>query len=768
MCYNILNNCLFNRKVLPKAPETASKGYQVMGKASTDPNVRKRFIRTFALIAACLALNLLLSFAARKFNCEYFPLYLDCVGTAVAAMLGGPLPAVIVGFATNAINSLFGSTTTLYFGTVSVIFALLVRYLYAIGFFKKFKWILSCLMITVICSAISSVLLWTVHGFSYASEAVAPLAGLIGSSFGFPPFASLFTAELFVNLVDKPLVLGAAALICRLCPKKLKAALAPETYSHPQGSVFHRIREFFRSLPGTVVRTMVLFEVVLCVLVSVIGYNMYRDANVQKYSVTAQNATDVAAHFIDAEKADLYLAERVSVFEQYAVERHIPDEAVADPSSYTEYFDEDFYEYTQSHYSEEYREVERDLKAIGESFTDLEYLYVYDIQEDGCHVMFDIDETAYSPYVGFDESFNELIPSLLRGEEIDPIITDDTYGWLLTVYNPLTDAEGNCRGYVCADISMNDLRVDQVVFVIKVISVLIGASLVVLVAVLNIFENKLVKPINSISRAASEFAFDTDGANNDSLSRLASLDVRSCVEVEQLYDSLKKLAADSVNYIDRIRADAEEISGMQEAIIADFANMVESRDKNTGDHIKKTSFYVERIAGQLRRDGVYADTLTDDYVARIVRSAPLHDIGKITISDMILNKPGRLTDEEYEIMKTHAAAGAEILINATVNIGDNDYLDEAINMAHYHHEWWNGKGYPCGLSGEDIPLSARIMAVADVFDALVSRRSYKQPFTLEKALSIIREETGTHFDPNVTKAFFEIVDDIYDEDEDEK
>ncbi len=141
----------------------------------------------------------------------------------------------------------------------------------------------------------------------------------------------------------------------------------------------------------------------------------------------------------------------------------------------------------------------------------------------------------------------------------------------------------------------------------------------------------------------------------------------------------------------------------------------------------------------------------------LVVAAPLHDIGKIHIPDAVLNKPGKLTEEEFEIMKTHTTAGQELLIRAKEEIGESEYLNMAVEMAAYHHEWWNGKGYPYGISGEEIPLCARIMAIADVFDALTSRRCYKNAMPFEKAYAIIREESGTHFDPAVAEAFFAAV-----------
>ncbi len=195
-------------------------------------------------------------------------------------------------------------------------------------------------------------------------------------------------------------------------------------------------------------------------------------------------------------------------------------------------------------------------------------------------------------------------------------------------------------------------------------------------------------------------------------------------------------------------------------LIAAMADIVENRDENTGGHIKRTARYVEIIAKTLKKQGKFPDVLTDRYISDMVVAAPLHDIGKIHVSDVILNKPGKLTEEEYQIMKSHAAAGRDLLNHTKQQLGDFEYLNLAVDMEAYHHEWWNGKGYPDGIKEEEIPICARIMAVADVFDALVSKRCYKKEMSLEKAYGIIREEKGTHFDPVVVDAFFAAVNEI--------
>ena len=194
---------------------------------------------------------------------------------------------------------------------------------------------------------------------------------------------------------------------------------------------------------------------------------------------------------------------------------------------------------------------------------------------------------------------------------------------------------------------------------------------------------------------------------------------------------------------------------LQKTLITTMADLVENRDENTGGHIQRTAKYVEIISKQLMKENQFGDILTPDYIEDMIVAAPLHDVGKIHIPDAILNKAGRLDDSEFSVMKTHAEAGSDIIDKTIVHVGDITYLVIAKQMAEYHHERIDGKGYPHGLSGDEIPLCAKILAVADVFDALVSKRCYKEPMPLDDAFSIIKEEAGSHFDVNVAKAFLD-------------
>lgn len=193
-------------------------------------------------------------------------------------------------------------------------------------------------------------------------------------------------------------------------------------------------------------------------------------------------------------------------------------------------------------------------------------------------------------------------------------------------------------------------------------------------------------------------------------------------------------------------------------MVMGFATLVENRDDNTGGHIKRTTEYVKMLAQELSYRGFYSEILTYDYIDNLVMAAPMHDIGKIAIPDSILQKPGRLTPEEFEIMKTHSERGGQILKKTFNNTGDDEYEKIAYEVAMYHHEKWNGKGYPKGLSKEQIPLSARIMAVADVFDAVSAKRCYRDALPLNECFEIIKNGSGQDFDSVIADLFLEMKD----------
>ena len=479
-------------------------------------------------------------------------------------------------------------------------------------------------------------------------------------------------------------------------------------------------------------KILLLFAIALSIFAltsAVIGYQLYMDSAVEQNKRLGEGITRLIAETIDADKVDDYLASGTS----------------AD--------------------AKDYIETERRLQHIMETWSSIKYIYVYRITDNGCQVVFDLDTANVSgsrpgDLIPLDPSLEPFRRTLLDGGNIPPVISNDDYGWLLTVYAPIYNSKGICQCYAGIDISMEDLRIQSRDFIVKLCLIFIFLFAVILLIVFRLAKYHLILPINTMAHSAGIFAYHTDEALEQSLERISRLDIHTGDEVENLYRSFVKMTRDSVRYMTDIRSKNETIARMQTALILTLADMVERRDKNTGHHIKKTAAYVKIIAEELKRMGAYPEILTDDYIRNMVESAPLHDVGKIAIPDAILNKPGKLTEEEFNLMKTHTTAGGKIIGSLIETVPDSDYLYEARNLAIYHHEKWNGKGYPSGLSGEGIPLSSRIMAVADVFDALISHRSYKKGFPYDKALAIIREERGSQFDPVIVDAFFAAKDKI--------
>ncbi|WP_376965468.1 two-component system response regulator [Azospirillum sp. A26] len=234
-----------------------------------------------------------------------------------------------------------------------------------------------------------------------------------------------------------------------------------------------------------------------------------------------------------------------------------------------------------------------------------------------------------------------------------------------------------------------------------------------------------------------------------------------------LREAQRALADQNRQLEDRVAERTRDLLRAQDATIRAMASLAETRDNETGNHIRRTQNYVLALALHLSRDSRYAGQLDEETIELLYKSAPLHDVGKVGIPDSILLKPGKLSDDEFEVMKTHATLGHDAIFategQADLAIaGGSSFLRIAREIAHGHHERWDGTGYPQGLAGDAIPLSARLMAVADVYDALISRRCYKPPFPHEKAASIIREGSGSHFDPAIVAAFNALEDEFTD------
>ncbi|MBO4579191.1 MAG: HD domain-containing protein [Clostridiales bacterium] len=650
------------------------------------------------------------------------PLYLDTIGTVLAAVLGGYLPGVIVGLLTNGLAAI-GDYSSMYYAVLNVMIAVVAAWFSDRAYIKK-VWgiILFIISLALIGGGLGTILPWCLDGVPLETEALS--AKLYDMGLTNVPLAQL-TANILVDLLDKTVTVAIALITLRFLPEKLCSKLKFQGWmqrplSKEETKEARRKDIRIMSLKTKIMIILVVSFTVVAVVAGSISSVLFREDSIRDHTELAEGAAEIAASLIDPAKVDEYMDKGRS--------------------------------------SEEYLRIEKQLYTLMASSEDIEYIYIYRIKEDGSHVVFDLDteETpaaAPGDVVPFDEGIRERLPDLLAGKETSPVETVGSFGWLLSAYHPVYDASGNCVCYTAADVSMKRITANIVSFIVGLMSLFLAFFIVILVVVLWLVEYHVVLPLNSMALRAGAFAYDSEEARRESIDKLRDLEIGTGDEIEHLYGSFLKTSEDSLEYVDEIQNKTETISRMQNALIFVLADMVESRDQTTGDHVRKTAAYSGIILRSLRERGYYPDIITDDYISDVINSSPLHDVGKIRIPDSILNKPGRLTDEEYEIMKKHTTYGKDIIDQAMEAVPDSSYLSEARNLAQYHHEKWNGKGYPQGLAGDKIPLSARVMAVADVFDALVSKRSYKEPLPMDQAIGLIVEGSGDHFDPKCVEAF---------------
>ena len=686
----------------------------------------KSAVSLIGVILAGILLNLL---GTRINEALGLPLFIDDIGTILSAVLGGYIPCITVGFFTNIISGIADSYST-YYCIISVLIAVA-----AVSFAEKMRKVkipyvlLAILTFAFLGGVAGGVLTWLINGLSFGEGYSVDLAASINSAVPMGYFASNILSSFLIDLLDKTIVTVIALLIYKLLPKKLVAFIHVQNWHYI--TVFDKAEKTKRRFLSLRIKTTLVIALSITFVASAaIGISIvhYHNSTVAEYEEDGRYVAKMIAEKIDGDKIGEYLKNGKSV--------------------------------------KGYAETEELLVRAASFSPKIKYVYVYRIEKDGTHVVFDIDSPelkADSPgeVIAYDSSIERYKDKFLAGEEIPTDITDDEFGWLLSVYEPVEDSAGKVQCYIGVDMAMNGVRSDEFAFLAKIISLFLGFLILIRTYAVWMAETHIIKPINAIARVSRHSGYDTPEAREKWLTMLNALDLRTGDEIETLYEDYKTAAQNTVRYIEETQRKSEQLTKMQNGLILVLADMVESRDQCTGDHVFKTAAYAEIILRQMQREGIYGDMLSESFINEVVNSAPLHDVGKITVSDVILNKPGRLTDEEFRIMQSHTTEGGKIIDKAIAIVDENsEYLNEAKNLALYHHEKWNGKGYPTGIEGEQIPLSARVMAVADVFDALVSRRSYKEPFTIEKALDIIREESGTHFDPLVVKAFLDAEEEV--------
>ncbi|MCR4909033.1 MAG: HD domain-containing protein [Lachnospiraceae bacterium] len=696
---------------------------------SADNKGRKYLVFQMAFFAGAIAINFILPRTATALN---IPLYLDNVGTLLAAVLGGYLPGIFVGYLNNIIN-MRGNPGNAYYVVLSTMIAAMGTWLGSKGYFEKFrKAVLTIPVFAFIGGVLGSILTYLLYGYGIGEGISSSFATSLLSSERFNAFWAQMASDVTIDLVDKAITVILVYIILKAIPDRLKPGLwltgwrqAPMTKEALLDAKKNVTRSF--SLRSKIVTIITVIMFCVAVVTTIISYFLFQSFALKQYTFSCTSAARLASDLIDGDK----IGEYASLGE-------------AGP---------------------DYMRIESELEDIREGNPDIEFIYVYRFLEDGVQVLFDLDTPEVKGVdpgnmIELEKYLEPCREDLIAGREVEPLLDDTMYGPLLTVFAPVYNSAGESVCYAAADIKVEDIRLSTLNYMTKVFSLFMGFYIFILALLIWLVDYHLIFPIAAMTMSARKFAYDTEEGRDKSVERLQRLDIATGDEIENLYESLSKTIAETVGYLEDVEAKGEEIAHMQNGLIYVLADMVESRDKNTGDHVRKTAAYVRLILTKMREKGLYPDVLTDEYVEDVANSAPLHDVGKIMVSDVILNKPGRLTDEEFAIMKSHTTAGSRIIESAMKLVSDSGYLKEARNLATYHHERWDGKGYPKGKAGEEIPLSARIMAVADVFDALVSRRSYKEPFTFEKSMEIIKEGAGSQFDASIAEIFVESAEEV--------
>ena len=697
-------------------------------------NVRTRQV---LLVTTGTIINVLLSYIAFRFG---IPLFLDAVGTIIVSAISGMLLlGILTAVISNALCSIFNEAS-LYLAFFNALIAIFTVWFTQKKTFNKFWKNIIFVLLTSIYSALTVSLIQFAIFRNNQTSIISQAASSFASASNFPYLISFIILNLVLQVVDKSFSCLIVITLRRIIPEEkfniyslgawLQRPLTEQELKElktMRGKVKHSLR-------SRTTNTLVLTSLMVMVLTGWTGLRLYSSNEKVIKTESAWKTVKTAATIIDVDKIDEFI--------KYGSE------------------------------AEGYKETYDLLYKLWMCSSDISYLYVLKPEGTNGIFIFDIDTTgvddkAEPPYypgevAPFEDAFIPYYSDIEEGNPVGPVETDDAWGWLLTVYYPVKDSAGKLHCYVGADVSLQYIAEYMVVFFVKIILTMAGFFIPIVAFALWKTGVYTSIPISSISSCLERFALSGEDQEklDENVKTIRSLDIHTQDEVEGLYKAICKMTLNQAEQMRDIRHLSDSTLKMQDGLIITMADMVESRDSDTGAHVQKTAAYVKIIVEGLKKKGYYVQKITPKFMSDVVRSAPLHDVGKINIPDGVLNKPGKLTDEEFAIMKTHTTAGKILLENAISSVQGENYLKEARNMAAYHHERWDGKGYPEGLHGEVIPLSARIMAVADVFDALTSPRVYKPAFPIEKALSILQEGAGTQFDAKCVEVFMDALPEV--------
>ena len=688
--------------------------------SSTKGGAQTRIM--LSLIA--IAVNVLLTFLMGKLG---MPMFFDTLGTIAVSAVGGLFPGILSGVMTSAICGIFDKNA-IYFGFLNALIAIFtVWYIRKYSFKKISRILIYIVSVAFVSGTVITLLNWNLlDGATVARNSEA--TELFAASFEGNLFIAYYSYTILVNVLDKGISAFVTALILLLLPYSVHDRIESGNWKQKSLSseeideLKHWGKDGRKSMGNRTTAIVISTSLLLVAVTGWIGFGLYFNNAKEEKTVDALNALRLSAEVIDPEKINDYIAAGEG--------------------------------------AEGYLETQELLRKIKNSSQAIETMFFVKFGNNAGRRIFNLDGDGAETIpvkIEYDEEFKEHLPAFLAGENIEPLEHGSINHWTRSIFYPIKDNNGRVVCYGVADVSITNMQDYMKSFSVKALFILLGFFILVIAHNLWVTNVTMVYPIRSMAKCVDDFSnlgYEQEQLDQN-VRNIRVLEIETHDEVEQLYDSICTMTLNLSEQMRDLRRLSDTTAKMQDGIIITMADMVENRDSDTGEHIQKTSAYVKIIVEGLQKKGYYASKINAKFISDVIRSAPLHDIGKINIPDAVLNKPGKLTDEEYEIIKTHTVAGKKIMEDAISTVKGENYLKEARNMAAYHHERWDGNGYPDGLHGEVIPLSARIMAVADVFDALTSARVYKPAFSLEKALTIIKEGSGTQFDPKCVEVFMD-------------
>lgn len=390
----------------------------------------------------------------------------------------------------------------------------------------------------------------------------------------------------------------------------------------------------------------------------------------------------------------------------------------------------------------EYIETNNRIRNLCKSVPDILCIGVYRISDEGMVTVFDTVSGDVRGGLGtvsdYDRNWSRYKTDFIERQIVPRAEILEKSGMAVEYCMPI---KGNKSAptYVCVAVKKSTIDSEIGRFIKYNTMTLIAVTLFVLLLSIWLFERKIIKPVNKISVLVNHAANRSD---NEFIHEIVDTHINTGNELENIYRSLLKIYTSKAR-LSSAAAAADETSAS--AIIS----LIKRMDNFTAAHLDNSLQYVILIVNELKILDKYKEKITDSFCNDIILASPLHDIGKLAIPDKIVGKPGKLTDEEYEIMKMHSELGAKIVEEMYLKNSNEPYLYMAREIALHHHERWDGGGYPHSLAGEDIPLEVRIVSIADVFDALVSERSYKEAYSFDKSFDIILQDRGTFFDPEI-------------------